>query len=60
MDATLSVYIDVAVVTPGFKTLKYYDSQPDHYADHQSGEGKNRPGWRGGIVRLRLDEAKAA
>lgn len=58
--ANSAVYIDVAIVAPGLKALKQYDSQSDHCADHQCGEGKNRPGWRGFAIRFRLYETKAA
>ena len=58
--ANSAVYIDVAIVAPGLKALKQYDSQSDHCADHQCGKRKNRQGWRGFAIRFRLDETKAA
>ena len=57
--ANSAVYIDVAIVALGLEALKQYDSQADHRAEHQCGEGKNRPGWRGFVIRFRLDETKA-
>ena len=53
------MYVDVAIVALGLEALKQYDSQADHRAEHQCGEGKNRPGWRGFVIRFRLDETKA-
>lgn len=58
--ANSAVYIDVAIVASGLKALKEYDSQADHCADHQCGEGNERPGWRGFAIRFHLDETKAA
>ena len=54
--ANSAVYIDVAIVASGLKALKEYDSE----ADHQCGEGNDRPGWRGFAIRFHLDETKAA
>ena len=60
---TFSPAIALEKITPvseeAQEALKQYDSQADHRAEHQCGEGKNRPGWRGFVIRFRLDETKA-